>query len=114
MNKVNAHLEYETIIPFVSEVSTEFSDVPYRVIFLGSDTNLFMTEIQAEALFQELDIKLHECTVTSENMKAEIAEMEDKIWILEDDLAQSNEECEQLRENRDNQEDDGERDFYEE
>jgi len=98
LNFINAHIEQEQLDIEVSD-SKQSDGIEYRVLNFGINTNIFMSTEQAEALFVELDIRLHEQTDTREYLKNEMSEMEDKIFDLTDELEKSNELIEQLEEN---------------
>lgn len=106
MNTVNAHLNEESIKINLGKIETDFSDSKYRALRIGNGLMLFMNESQIEALFIELDEKLHVQTETSEYMRERIDELENKVIDLEELVEAEQENEEPLVEF------DGEHDFY--
>lgn len=88
MNKVSAHLSKETKFK-VSDIQTEFSESPYRIINMGKHLDIFMPEEIEESFFDEFDRKLHEKTYL---------QLQDEIFNLESDLETANEIIEGYRE----------------
>ena len=72
----NLHLNNEKT-PFIelSFSQEDFGGNKYRTLFLGTDINVFITDEQAEAMFDMLDKRLHKKTYSDledENLNYEI------------------------------------------
>lgn len=89
MNYTSIHINYEENVNL--EVSEEHENAgAYRVIKIGDYTTIYATTEQVEALFDELDKKLH---------KETYSDMQDRCINLEIDLDNANEIIEGLEEN---------------
>lgn len=105
-NTIYSHLYNEKDMSIkINEEQESIAGTKYRGVLLGMDITLFMTIEQLEELFLELDTKLHDKTETIEYM-------EERIEILENMVADMEEEHEEIAGLPCN-EHDGEHDFYE-
>ena len=59
MNRIFAHIENEIVNFRLSKKQLDFGDTEYRDLAIGENLNLFLTDEQAEKLFDVLDNKLH-------------------------------------------------------
>ena len=86
---VMEHLEYEET-PTI-EVSEEITSSmgKYRILSLGKDLSIFITNLQAEKLFDELDCKLHDITYS---------DLQDENFNMDADLVTANELIEMMQE----------------
>jgi hypothetical protein len=89
MKRVSAHLSKDSKFK-VSDIEHEFSESPYRILFMGEHLDVFIpTEIE-EAFFDELDKKLHKKTYL---------QLQEEIFNLECDLEKANELLEMYQDN---------------
>jgi len=91
MNRISAHLNGEVVKFRLGGLQTEFSDDRYRQLQVGDNLDIFMTEEQAEAMFDELDKKLHKKTYS---------DLQDDCFNLDDDLGKANDVIEMYQDNR--------------
>ena len=85
-NRVEIHLDKYDIIEVCDNLKCDKECIPIK---LGQDSTIFGTSIFYEDLFEKLDKKLH---------KETYSDLEDKVFILEDDLEVANEALATLRE----------------
>jgi len=85
-NRVEIFLEKFDVIKVCENLKCDKECIPIK---LGIDTTLFGNAINLEDLFEKLDKKLH---------KETYSDLEDKVFVLEDDLEVANEALTTLRE----------------
>ena len=88
-NNVMAHIEHEKVVIGLSDLQ-KHSTEEYRILDFGMDLCVFMTNKQAETLFDELDRKLHKITYS---------DLQDENFNLDADLVTANELIEMMQDN---------------